>query len=109
MSDNLDNDMLNDLEGYNWDINDLEDQTQSDCDHNCSPTPDLDIKIEINEVRPYKGRRDTQQTRTFDLKGHNWTKTNLTSEVTKIVLNRITTKRLLKVTTKKSTSKTNCN
>jgi hypothetical protein len=50
MSDNLDDDILNDLEEYNWEVNDFEDLTQSDCDHNFSPTPELDIKIEIDEV-----------------------------------------------------------
>jgi hypothetical protein len=50
MSDDLDNDILNDLEEYDWEVNNFEDLTQSDCDHNCSPTPDLDIKIEIDEV-----------------------------------------------------------
>jgi hypothetical protein len=50
MSDDLGDDMLNDLKGYDWEINELEDLTQSDCDHNCSPTPDLDIKIEKDKV-----------------------------------------------------------
>ncbi len=36
-------DILNDLEEYDWEVNNFEDLTQSDCDHNCSPTPDLDI------------------------------------------------------------------
>ncbi len=34
MSDNLDDDILNDLEEYDWEVNDFEDLTQSDCDHN---------------------------------------------------------------------------
>ena len=50
MSDDLSDDILNDLEEYDWEVNDFEDLTQSDCDHNCSPTPELDIKIEIDEV-----------------------------------------------------------
>ncbi len=50
MSNNLDDDMLNDFEGYNWEINTLEDLTQSDCDHDCSSIPDLDIKIKIDKV-----------------------------------------------------------
>jgi hypothetical protein len=50
MSDDLDDDILNGLEEYNWEVNNFEDLTQSDCDHNCSPTPDLDIKIEIDDV-----------------------------------------------------------
>ena len=50
MSDNLSDDILNDLEEYDWEVNDFEDLTQSDCDHSGSPTPDLDIKIEIDEV-----------------------------------------------------------
>jgi hypothetical protein len=49
MSDDLDDDM-NDLEDYNWEINNFEDLTQSDCNHTCSPTLDLDIKIEIDKV-----------------------------------------------------------
>jgi hypothetical protein len=50
MSDDLDDDILNSLEEYNWEVNDFEDLTQSDCYHNCSPIPDLDIKIEIDKV-----------------------------------------------------------
>ncbi len=46
MSNNLDNDILNNLKDYDWEINNFKDLTQSDCDHNCSPTPELDIKIE---------------------------------------------------------------
>ncbi len=33
-----------------WEINEIKDLEQSDCYHNCSPTPDLEIKIEIEEV-----------------------------------------------------------
>jgi hypothetical protein len=50
MLDNLNNDMFNNLKGYNWEIYDLEGQTQNKCNHDSSPTPDLDIKIKINEV-----------------------------------------------------------
>ncbi len=50
MSNDLAKDILNDLKGYNWEINEIEDLAQSDCNHNCLPTPDLDIKIEIYKV-----------------------------------------------------------
>jgi hypothetical protein len=50
MSYDLEDDILNDLKEYNWEMNNFEDLTQSDCDHTCSSTPDLDINIEIDEV-----------------------------------------------------------
>jgi hypothetical protein len=50
MSNDPNDDILNNLKDYDWEINNFEDLTQSDCDHNCSPTPDLDIKIKIDEV-----------------------------------------------------------
>ncbi len=50
MSDNLADDNLDDLKGYNCEINKIEDIEQSDCNHNCSQSQDLDIKIQIEEV-----------------------------------------------------------
>ena len=50
MSNNLDDDILDNLKEYNWEINNFEDLTQSDCNHTCSPTLDLVIKIEIDKV-----------------------------------------------------------
>jgi hypothetical protein len=71
MFDDLDDDMLNDLKNYDWEINELEDLTQSDCDHNCSQTPDLDIKIEIDGTISFAQisqtkRKSTRRNNKFD-------------------------------------------
>jgi hypothetical protein len=90
MSNNLDDDILDNLKEYNWEINNFEDLTQSDCYHTCSPTLDLDIKIEINEVDLTKEEET-----------HNEPEPS-TSEASRVrTTNRLKTQ-TLKVTTKKS-------
>jgi hypothetical protein len=104
MSDDLDNDILNGLEDYDWEINNFEDLTQSDCDHNCLPTPDLEIKFKIDKVdltkkeethnkpEPSTSQASTSLRQTSQVRTPNCYKTH-------------TTKRLTKETTQKSIQK----
>ncbi len=108
MSHDLDHDILNGLEEYNWEINKFEDLTQSYCDHNCSPTPDLDIKIKIDEVELTRDKASMSLRRTSRVRTTNQLKPQILKITTKeSQRNKLTNTSVSTQTTITSTSTAN--